>query len=121
VQWITSTSCADTHSTPVFGVIDRLELGRESLEQAFDACHSRRGGNRDEHTKNLGFVCQPTEWALAPAYDVKSLLQSRRLWTQRHQMSVNAKFEHITRGDLLEWLNDSTCRGALGSWTWTQR
>jgi serine/threonine-protein kinase HipA len=110
----------DTHSyAQYFDVIDRLELGRESLEQAFRRCaFNVAAANRDDHTKNLGFVCQPNgEWALAPAYDVNHSYNPEGLWTQRHQMSVNAKFEHITRGDLLELaerFNVPGARSALG-------
>ena len=113
-------NATDTHSyAQYFDVIDRLELGRESLEQAFRRCaFNVAAANRDDHTKNLGFVCQPNgEWALAPAYDVNHSYNPEGLWTQRHQMSVNAKFEHITRGDLLELaerFNVPGARSALG-------
>ncbi len=94
----------DTHSyAQYFEVIDRLGLGRSALEQAFRRCaFNVAAANRDDHTKNFGFVCSANgNWALAPAYDVNHSYNPDGLWTQRHQMSVNAKFEHITRDDLL--------------------
>jgi serine/threonine-protein kinase HipA len=94
----------DTHSyAQYFDVIDRLELGRQALEQAFRRCALNvAAANRDDHTKNLGFVCSANgEWSLAPAYDVNHSYNPQGRWTQRHQMSVNAKFDHITRDDLL--------------------
>jgi serine/threonine-protein kinase HipA len=95
----------DTHSyAQYFDVVDRLGLGRASLEQAFRRCaFNVAAANRDDHTKNLGFVCSAISgWSLAPAYDVNHSYNPEGLWTQRHQMSVNAKFEDITRDDLLE-------------------
>jgi serine/threonine-protein kinase HipA len=110
----------DTHSyAQYFDVVDRLDLGRIALEQAFRRCvFNVAAANRDDHTKNLGFVCSPKgDWALAPAYDVNHSYNPEGLWTQRHQMSVNAKFEHITRQDLLELaerFNVPGARSALG-------
>ncbi len=95
----------DTHSyAQYFDVIERLDLGRGALEQAFRRCAFNVGAaNRDDHTKNLGFVCsRDGDWALAPAYDVNHSHNPEGLWTQRHQMSVNGKFENITSADLLE-------------------
>jgi len=81
-----------------------LDLGGASLDQAFRRCaFNVAAANRDDHTKNLGFVCSASgDWSLAPAYDVNHSYNPEGRWTQRHQMSVNAKFEHITRDDLLE-------------------
>lgn len=110
----------DTHSyAQYFDVVVRLDLGRASLEQAFRRCaFNVAAANRDDHTKNLGFVCSASgDWALAPAYDVNHSYNPEGLWTQRHQMSVNAKFEHITRGDLRELaerFNVPGARSALG-------
>ncbi len=59
--------------------------------------------NRDDHTKNLSFCCdEGGHWALAPAYDVIHAYNPQGQWIQRHQMSVNGKFEGIGRSDLLE-------------------
>lgn len=85
-----------------FSVVRRLHLGHAALDEAFRrvvfnviAC------NRDDHTKNLGFLMvEPGIWRLAPAYDVTYAHGAQ--WTQRHQMRVNNKVDGITYADLLE-------------------
>jgi serine/threonine-protein kinase HipA len=96
---------ADTHSYAQYlDVIDRLGLGPAALEQAFRrVAYNVAAVNRDDHTKNLSFCCdQSGQWSLAPAYDVNHAYNPQGQWTQRHQMSVNGKFEGIDRVDLLE-------------------
>ncbi len=85
-------------------VIDRLGLGAEAREQAFRrVVFNVAAANRDDHTKNLSFCCDEAgRWSLAPAYDVNYAFNPQGTWTQRHQMSVNGKFENVTRADLLE-------------------
>jgi serine/threonine-protein kinase HipA len=57
--------------------------------------------NCDDHTKNLSFILkQGGVWTLAPAYDVAFAYKSRSPWVSQHQMSVNRKFDGITREDL---------------------
>ncbi len=95
----------DTHSYAQYlDVVDRLQLGRDALEQAFRrVVFNVAGVNRDDHTKNLSFMCDASgEWSLAPAYDVNFAYNPTGRWTQRHQMSVNGKFEDINRSDLLD-------------------
>jgi serine/threonine-protein kinase HipA len=95
----------DTHSyAQYFDVIDRLGLGPTALEQAFRrVVFNVAAANRDDHTKNLSFCCDDGgRWSLAPAYDVNHAYNPQGVWTQRHQMSVNGKFEGIGRADLLE-------------------
>jgi len=61
------------------------------------------GCNRDDHTKNFGFLMEPdTGWRLAPAYDV-SYAQNPEpgKWTATQQMSVGGKRESITSDDLI--------------------
>jgi serine/threonine-protein kinase HipA len=96
---------ADTHSYAQYlDVIDRLGLGPDAREQGFRRLvFNVAGANRDDHTKNLSFCChQEGTWSLSPAYDVNHAYNPQGQWTQRHQMSVNGKFEDITRADLLE-------------------
>jgi serine/threonine-protein kinase HipA len=96
---------ADTHSYAQYlDVIDRLGLGAEAREQGFRRlAFNVAGANRDDHTKNLSFCCDAEgTWSLSPAYDVNYAYNPHGQWTQRHQMSVNGKFEGITRADLLE-------------------
>lgn len=85
-----------------FNAIRRLKLGQAALDEAFRrmvfnvvAC------NRDDHTKNLGFLMTaPGVWKLAPAYDITYAHGAG--WTNRHQMRVNNKVEGIRNADLLE-------------------
>lgn len=42
------------------------------------------------------------KWRLSPAYDMGYAYNPKGGWTATHQMSVNGKFENITRGDLME-------------------
>ncbi len=95
----------DTHSyAQLMIAIDRLDLGVDARDQAFRRCaFNVAAANRDDHTKNLSFLCAHTgDWSLSPAYDVNHSHNPNGRWTQRHQMSVNGKFEDITRADLLE-------------------
>ena len=59
--------------------------------------------NCDDHTKNFGFILrQGRPWNLAPAYDVTHAYNPKGEWTYQHQMSVNQKFEDISKEDLLK-------------------
>lgn len=42
------------------------------------------------------------KWRLSPAYDMGYAYNPNGGWTATHQMSVNGKFDNITRNDLLE-------------------
>ena len=58
--------------------------------------------NQDDHTKNISFLMdEKGRWRLSPAYDMGYAYNPQGGWTAKHQMSVNGKFEDITRGDLL--------------------
>ena len=58
--------------------------------------------NCDDHTKNFAFrLKQRSRWELAPAYDVTHAYNPRGEWTFQHLMSVNGKFDDITRLDFL--------------------
>ena len=41
------------------------------------------------------------KWRLSPAYDMGYAYNPNGGWTATHQMSINGKFENITRQDLL--------------------
>jgi serine/threonine-protein kinase HipA len=106
----------DTHSYAQYlDVIDRLALGAEARSQAFRrTVFNVAAANRDDHTKNLSFCCNESgTWSLAPAYDVNHAYNPQGQWTQRHQMSVNQKFEGITRDDLLELSDRFLVPGAV--------
>lgn len=93
----------DTHDyAQYFTVIRRLGMGTEELTQAFRRMvFNVVGMNRDDHTKNVGFLLrQKGQWSLAPAYDLTHAFNPAGKWTQRHQMGVNSKFEYITLADI---------------------
>ena len=59
--------------------------------------------NQDDHTKNISFLMDGSGiWRLSPAYDMGYAYNPSGLWTATHQMSVNGKFDNITRKDMLE-------------------
>jgi len=104
-----------THSyAQYFEVIERLGLGPDALEEGFRrVVFNVAGSNRDDHTKNLSFLCgESGRWSLAPAYDVSHSHNPEGKWTQRHQMSVNGRFEGIEATDLLDMAERFTVPGA---------
>lgn len=59
--------------------------------------------NQDDHTKNISFLMgEDGVWRLSPAYDMGYSYNPTGGWTATHQMSINGKFDDITRKDLLE-------------------
>ncbi len=83
-------------------VLDRLSLGRQAAAEIFRRCvFNVAAVNRDDHTKNSAFLCSPDgRWSLAPAYDLTHSYKINSEWVARHQMTINAKTENITRADL---------------------
>jgi len=60
--------------------------------------------NQDDHTKNISFLMEEDgKWKLSPAYDMGYAYNPKGGWTATHQMSVNGKFDDITRQDLLSF------------------
>lgn len=58
--------------------------------------------NQDDHTKNISFLMnEGGQWSLSPAYDMGYAYNPQGGWTATHQMSINGKYDDITRGDLL--------------------
>ena len=58
--------------------------------------------NQDDHTKNISFLMgEDGIWRLSPAYDMGYAYNPLGGWTSTHQMSINGKFDDITRKDLL--------------------
>ena len=94
-----------THAyAQLFQAIERLKLGDDALDQAFRRmAFNVMARNCDDHTKNFSFLLkQGQPWQLAPAYDVTHAYNPKGEWTYQHLMSVNGKFDGITREDLLE-------------------
>ncbi len=58
--------------------------------------------NQDDHTKNISFLMgEDGKWRLSPAYDMGYAYNPKGGWTATHQMSMNGKYDDITRDDLL--------------------
>ncbi len=86
-----------------FQVMRRLRLPYRQAEQMFRRmAFNVIARNQDDHTKNISFLMDKTgSWRLSPAYDVSWAYNPQGEWTLRHQMSVNNKWDNITRADLL--------------------
>ncbi|HXN74371.1 MAG TPA: type II toxin-antitoxin system HipA family toxin [Candidatus Acidoferrales bacterium] len=119
-----------THAyAQLFITVAQLGLGDEAMAEIFRRmAFNVMARNCDDHTKNFGFLLkQGQRWELAPAYDVTHAYNPRGEWTYQHLMSVNGKFEDITKEDLMveadrfsvrrakDLLAD--VRGVLESWT----
>jgi serine/threonine-protein kinase HipA len=118
-----------THAySQLFVVVSQLKLGDTALDQVFRRmAFNVMARNCDDHTKNFSFrKKEGANWELAPAYDVTHAYNPKGEWTYQHLMSVNGKFDDITREDLLveadrfgvvrpnDLLKDA--RTALASW-----
>lgn len=93
-----------THAyAQLFMLISRLRLGDEPMGQTFRRMvFNVMARNCDDHTKNSAFrMRQGGSWELAPAYDLTHAYNPKGEWTYQHLMSVNGKFDDITREDLL--------------------
>lgn len=93
---------SDTHSyAQYFNVIRSLGMGPDELAQAFRRMvFNVVTLNRDDHTKNFAFLlAEGGAWSLSPAFDITHAFNPKGRWTQRHQMSVNGKFEGIVLED----------------------
>jgi serine/threonine-protein kinase HipA len=93
-----------THDvSQLFQAIERLQLGYPAMEEAFRrVAFNVMAANCDDHSKNVSFLLREGgAWELAPAYDVTHAFNPAGEWTYQHLMSVNGKFDRITRDDLL--------------------
>ncbi len=69
--------------------------------------------NQDDHTKNISFLMDKTGmWRLSPAYDMGFAYNPQGSWTDTHQMSINGKFDEITRQDLIECAKNNNINDA---------
>ena len=119
-----------THAyAQLFMTAVQLGLGDDAIHQIFRRmAFNVMSRNCDDHTKNFGFLLkQGKNWELAPAYDVTHAHNPRGNWTYQHLMSVNGKFDGVTRADLLAEADRfgvrkaeaalSDVRAALGNWS----
>lgn len=86
-----------------FNVMRRLRLPYSQAEEMFlRMVFNVVIRNQDDHTKNISFLMDKTgKWTLSPAYDIGFAYNPKGSWTDTHQMSINSKFDDITRQDLL--------------------
>lgn len=69
--------------------------------------------NQDDHTKNISFLMDESgKWKLSPAYDMGYAYNPNGRWTATHQMSINGKFDEITREDLLIFARQNNIKEA---------
>lgn len=85
-------------------VIRRLGLGIAAIEQQFRRmAFNLVARNQDDHVKNIAFLMDPTgTWRLSPAFDVTFAWDPGNRWLDSHQMTVNAKRDGFTLGDVRE-------------------
>ena len=97
-----------------FGVMRRLHLTYAEASQMFRrVVFNVVMRNQDDHTKNISFLMDENgKWTLAPAYDVCYAYNPSGIWTAVHQMSVNGRFDGISRNDLLELASVNNVRDA---------
>ena len=69
--------------------------------------------NQDDHTKIISVLLEREgKWTLSPAYDMGFAYNPKGGWTAQHQMSINGKFDDITRQDLLEFAKRNNIKEA---------
>ncbi len=97
-----------------FTVMRRLRLPYSQAREMFRRMvFNVVARNQDDHTKNISFLMDENgAWRLSPAYDMGYAYNPSGLWTSTHQMSVNGKFEGITKKDLLECAASNNIRNA---------
>lgn len=87
-----------------FDVIEQLDLPPQSKLEGFRRMvFNVLGCNRDDHTKNFGFLLnEKGDWELAPAFDVSYAHNPEPgKWTASQQMSIAGKRNEITQQDLV--------------------
>ena len=85
-----------------FNVMRRLRLPYSQAEEMFlRMVFNVVIRNQDDHTKNISFLMDNVgKWRLSPAYDLGFAYNPKGAWTNTHQMSINGKFDDITRKNL---------------------
>ena len=85
-----------------FQIMRRLRLSYDQAEEMYRRMvFNVVARNQDDHTKNISFLMNRSgKWKLSPAYDVSWAYNPQGDWTSKHQMSINNKWDNITRDDL---------------------
>ena len=86
-----------------FQVMRRLRLPYSQAEEMYRRMvFNVIARNQDDHTKNISFLMDKRgKWSLSPAYDMSWSYNPNGAWTSMHQMSINNKWDDITREDLM--------------------
>lgn len=97
-----------------FNVMRRLRLPYSQAQEMFRRMvFNVIVRNQDDHTKNISFLMnQNGQWRLSPAYDMGYAYNPSGTWTKTHQMSINGKFDDLTRKDLLECATANNIKNA---------
>lgn len=97
-----------------FNVMRQLRLPYSQAEEMFRRMvFNVVVRNQDDHTKNISFLMDRNgKWRLSPAYDIGFSYNPNGSWTATHQMSINGKFDNITRKDLLACANVNNIKNA---------
>ncbi len=93
-----------THAyAQAFMTLSQLKVGQDGIDELFRRmAFNVLARNCDDHVKNLSFILKRGgSWDLAPAYDISYAYMPSGEWTYQHQMSVNGRFDGITRQDFL--------------------
>jgi serine/threonine-protein kinase HipA len=97
---------AGAHSyEQAFLVTRQLGLGPDALEQQFRRmAFNIIARNQDDHVKNIAFLMDKSGvWSLSPAFDVTYSYNPSGLWTNQHQMSMNAKRDGFAFSDFRDF------------------
>ena len=97
-----------------FGVMRRLRLTYPEAEEFYRRMvFNVVARNQDDHTKNISFLMdRQGVWHLSPAYDMSWAYNPNGGWTATHQMSINNKWDNISREDLLTVASEMNVKGA---------
>lgn len=97
-----------------FGIMRRLRLTYPEAEEFYRRMvFNVVARNQDDHTKNISFLMdRQGVWHLSPAYDMSWAYNPNGGWTATHQMSINNKWDNITREDLLTVASEMNVKGA---------
>lgn len=87
-----------------FGIMRQLDLPATAREELFRRMvFNVVARNQDDHVKNIAFLMDKGgRWSLAPAFDLIWAYNPEGLWTGRHQMSINGKFDGFVPEDFRE-------------------
>ena len=98
-----------------FAVMRQLRLPYVEAEEFFRRMvFNVVARNQDDHTKNISFLMDKQgRWHLSPAYDMSWAYNPTGGWTNTHQMSINGKWNNITRDDLLHVANEMNIKHAV--------